>query len=97
MILFHRVENQERIEAFDSATGKSLWQAAFPANYRGGIDADTGPRCAPVVAGDAVIVFGAAADLHCVALADGVKRWSRALGADYEADDGYFGAGIRRW
>jgi outer membrane protein assembly factor BamB len=40
-----------------------------------------------------VIAFGAAGDLHCVALADGKKLWSRAAYADFEGDEGYFGAG----
>ncbi len=93
VLVFHRIENQERLQAFDAATGKDLWQANFPASYRGGIDSDTGPRCAPVVSGDSAIVFGAAADLHCVALADGQKRWTRNLSADYDVDEGYFGAG----
>ena len=93
VIVFHRVDDNERLQAFDAATGKSLWKADFPASYRGGVNPDNGPRCVPVAAGDAVIVFGAAADLHCVSLADGKPRWSRALGVDYEADEGYFGAG----
>jgi outer membrane protein assembly factor BamB len=93
VILFHRVENQERLEAWELATGKPLWKTDFVANYRGGIDPDNGPRSVPVIAGDNVLAFGAAGDLHCVALADGKKRWSRSLFADYDADEGYFGAG----
>jgi outer membrane protein assembly factor BamB len=92
-IAFHRVGDVERIEAFDAASGKSLWKADFPATYRGGIDADKGPRCVPLVADGSVYVFGAAGDLHTVALADGKKHWSRSLYADYDGDEGYFGAG----
>jgi outer membrane protein assembly factor BamB len=92
-IAFHRVDDQERIEAFDAASGKSLWKADFDATYRGGIDADKGPRCVPLIAEGRVYVFGAAGDLHAVSLADGKKLWSRSLYDDYGGDEGYFGAG----
>lgn len=93
VIAFHRVDDQERVEAFDAASGKSLWKADFDATYRGGIDADKGPRCVPLIAEDRVYVFGAAGELHAVALADGKKLWSRSLYDDYGGDEGYFGAG----
>lgn len=93
VVVFHRLGNQERIEALDADGGKSIWQADFPARYRGGIDSDTGPRCVPLVQDGKVYVFGAAGDLHCVALADGKKLWTRELYVDYDGDEGYFGAG----
>src|SRR5262249_12254140 len=65
----------------------------FAASYRGGIDPDIGPRCVPLLAEGTAYVFGAAGDLHAVALDTGKKRWSRALYADYKGDEGYFGAG----
>ena len=92
-IVFHRVGSSERVECLDAPRGRSLWKADFSASYRGGFNPDTGPRCVPLVAGSSVYVFGAAGDLHAVALESGEKRWSRALYADYHGDDGYFGAG----
>lgn len=93
VIVFHRVDDFERVEAFDADTGRSLWKTDFEAIYRGGVDPDTGPRCVPLVHAGAVYVYGAAGELHCVALETGKARWSRTLAADYGADDGYFGAG----
>ncbi len=93
VVVFHRVGNQELVEALDTATGQRLWKAEFAARYRGGIDSDLGPRCVPLVQDGKVYVFGAAGDLHCVALADGKKLWTRELYVDYEGDEGYFGAG----
>jgi outer membrane protein assembly factor BamB len=81
------------VECLDAVNGKSLWTANFEANYRGGIDADKGPRCVPLIAGNAVYVFGASGDLHAVALDTGKPLWSRALCDDYKSDLGYFGAG----
>ncbi|MFN0017921.1 MAG: PQQ-binding-like beta-propeller repeat protein [Pirellulaceae bacterium] len=93
VVVFHRVGNQERVEALDVANGKSLWQADYKARYRGGIDSDLGPRCVPLVQDGKVYVFGAAGDMHCVQLADGKKLWSRELYVDYDGDEGFFGAG----
>lgn len=93
VVVFDRVDDQERVLAFDLATGKQLWKTAFEATYGGGIDADLGPRCVPTIYQGNVYVFGAGADLHSVELATGKKRWSRALASDYAAPDGYFGAG----
>jgi outer membrane protein assembly factor BamB len=93
VVVFHRVGNQERVEALDVANGKSLWQADYKARYRGGIDSDLGPRCVPLVQDGKVYVFGAAGDMHSVQLADGKKLWSRELYVDYDGDEGYFGAG----
>jgi len=93
VLVFYQQEAQEIVEAIDAKTGKSLWRAAFEANYRGGIDANTGPRCVPLIQNARVFAFGADGDLHCVDLATGAKRWSRSLYEDYRADRGYFGAG----
>jgi outer membrane protein assembly factor BamB len=93
VIVFHRVEKKERVEAIDVKTGRSLWQTDFTALYAGGINSDTGPRCVPVVHDGSVYVFGAAGDLHAVELATGKKRWSREAYADLGGDPGYFGAG----
>ncbi len=93
VIVFHRVEESEIVEALDAASGKPAWKATFEANYRGGVNPDTGPRCVPLVADGKVYVFGSAGDLRCVSLAKGEKLWERSLLAEYKADEGYFGAG----
>lgn len=93
VVVFHRVGDRERIEAIDAGSGKSLWHTDFPASYRGTINPDSGPRATPLIFGDAVFAYGAAGDMHCVALADGRERWSRNLLEDFEGDQGYFGAG----
>ena len=93
VVVFHRRGDVERIEALDAKTGNRLWRADFEAGYGGGVNSDTGPRCVPLIFKDRVVVFGAAGDLHCVALADGKKLWSRSLFADYGGSEGYFGAG----
>jgi len=95
VIMFHRINESERIEALDAKTGDQIWQIDFKAEYGGGINSDTGPRCVPIIDSqrDRVFVYGAAGDVHCVSFSKGAKIWSRSVRSDYRADDGYFGAG----
>lgn len=93
LLVFHRVGMRERLDALDAQTGKPLWNAEFPANYRGGIDPDKGPRCVPVVHEGRVYLHGADGDVHAVDLASGRTLWSRALRQEYSGSEGYFGAG----
>ena len=93
VIQFHRLEDQEVLSCFDVTNGKEIWTHKTKAYYRGGVNADLGPRATPLIADNAVVSFGAAGDMTCVSLADGKQRWIRNLSTDYEAADGYFGAG----
>lgn len=93
VILFHRSEDEERVDAFDARTGGPQWSVSFPAAYAGGVSPDRGPRCVPVIDGERVFVLGAAGDVHCVGFADGKKIWSRSLTREFKAQEGYFGFG----
>ena len=73
VVVFHRAGDKERVECLDASSGRSMWQTDFSANYRGGVNPDTGPRCVPLIHGQQVFLFGAAGDLHCVALESGPK------------------------
>ena len=95
VVVFHRVDDVERAEAFDRDTGRQLWKTDFEASYRGGYDplGDLGPRATPVVHEGRVYVMGAAGALHSLDLTTGKRRWSRDLYIEYGAPEGYFGAG----
>lgn len=93
VVVFHRVDRQERLEAYDAGSGERLWRVAVPASYRGGVDPDLGPRCVPLIARHRVIAVGAAGDCLAVEWATGQKLWSRPLARQYNAPEGYFGIG----
>jgi outer membrane protein assembly factor BamB len=93
LFLFHRLGEHELVTCFSAADGSVVWETKLPADYRGGIDPDIGPRCVPTVDGDDVIVYGAAGQLSCLSRLDGKTRWSVALRKQFKAEDGYFGAG----
>ncbi|MGQ0633283.1 MAG: PQQ-binding-like beta-propeller repeat protein [Planctomycetaceae bacterium] len=92
-VLFHREGNDEIAVTLDALTGKELWTRSFPASYGGGVSSDRGPRCVPLIDGDRVFLHGAAGDLHCVSLRSGESVWSRRARQEFQAPEGYFGAG----
>ncbi len=93
VLAFHRLGIEEVLEAVDLNSGQKLWRASWPATYRDGVNEDIGPRCVPTVAGKLVVCYGAAGDLAAVELDQGKLLWHRRLRAEYDAEDGYFGAG----
>ncbi|MGH9257718.1 MAG: PQQ-binding-like beta-propeller repeat protein, partial [Vicinamibacterales bacterium] len=69
VIIFHRVGNEEVVEALDARTGASQWRYAYATAYRDDFGFDEGPRAVPVVASGAVYTFGAQGQLHAIDLA----------------------------
>jgi outer membrane protein assembly factor BamB len=92
--LFHRVADRELVEALEAATGQTVWKdAGHPTRFRPQVGGGDGPLCTPVVAGSRVIVFGASGTLACLDAATGRRLWTRETHRDFDAPEGYFGAG----
>ncbi|MFQ5731215.1 MAG: PQQ-binding-like beta-propeller repeat protein [Planctomycetaceae bacterium] len=92
-VLFHRVGAKEVVEGLNALTGKPLWKAEHPTTFRSPYSPDKGPRCTPVIHKQHVYVFGAQGVLRCLNLKDGKSIWMRKTHAEFEAPEGYFGAG----
>lgn len=92
VILFHRVANQEVVEAFDSRTGEARWRYGYPTTYRDDFGFDEGPRAVPVIHDGVVYTFGAQGQLHAVDLAKGTKIWSVDTAARFNVAKGFFGS-----
>lgn len=60
------------LEAFDAASGKSLWKQSVPTKYN---QQFPGTRCTPVVDGERIYTYGADAQLIARNLADGAEAW----------------------
>ena len=93
LILFHRVGNEEVVEALDALTGAPRWRYAYPTRYEDDFGFDEGPRAVPVVAGGIVYTFGAEGQLHAIDLARGMRVWSEDTTRRFGVAKGYFGAG----
>src|SRR5262249_20126993 len=91
VFLFHRVGDDEVLEALDPATGKQHWAFKYPTKYRDDFNFDNGPRATPLVSSGTVFILGANGDLHAVKEATGEKLWGRNILTDYKADKGFFG------
>lgn len=92
-LLFHRVDNEEVVEALDAATGLPLWRSGHPTTFRPQVGGGDGPLCTPLVHDGRVIVFGAQGVLRCLDAATGAERWRRDTHREFGAPEGYFGAG----
>ena len=92
-ILFHRMEDDEVVEALDTTTGKVLWSTRWPVQYRARINPDTGPRCIPLIHDNTVYLYGVAGRLVCLDLENGAERWARDTRRDYQFPESYFGVG----
>lgn len=69
--------------AFDTDSGQEMWRTQIGRNRRdsqGG-----GPRSTPMVDGELVCALGAMANLHCLDVSTGEKRWGYDLEKDYGA------------
>ena len=93
LLLFHRQNNQEILEALDPATGKRLWAESEPTSYRDDFGFDEGPRSAPAVdAAGRVFAYGAEGFLRAVDLATGKRLWGFNAMQRYQAPKNFFGA-----
>ncbi len=91
LVLFHRVDNEEVVEALEASTGKALWKFAYPTSYRDDFGFDEGPRATPTVADGVVYTLGATGNLNAIRLSDGKLLWKRAMNEEYRVQKGYFG------
>ena len=92
-VLFDRIGDSDRVRLLNLETGKEVWRRDLKAGYRGGMDSDKGPRSVPIILEKSILVYSAAGDLTLLARKDGSVLWTRALRKEYQAEDGYFGAG----
>jgi outer membrane protein assembly factor BamB len=92
VILFHRRENRAIVESLDAATGKRVWVAEYPTEYRDDFGFDEGPRATPAIAGERIYTFGAEGVLQSLDFATGKRVWSVDTKQKFGADKGFFGA-----
>jgi outer membrane protein assembly factor BamB len=91
LVLFHRLNNRETVDAMDAATGKTLWTFDYATSYRDDFGFDEGPRAVPVIAAGRVFTHGADGWLHGLDFATGKQLWSVDTRRVFDAPKGYFG------
>ena len=92
LIVFHRIEGREVVDALDPQTGVARWRHAYPTAYRDDFGFDEGPRAVPVVADGIVYTFGAEGRLHAIDLSSGKPLWNVDAMKQFGVPKGFFGA-----
>jgi len=92
LILFHRVNDEEVVDALDAKTGAPRWHYAYKTSYRDDFGFDEGPRAVPVVAQNRVYTFGAEGQMRALDLATGKEIWAVDTMRRFHVRKGYFGA-----
>ena len=91
VILFHRIADEEIVQALEARTGKEQWSFRYPTTYRDSFGFDEGPRASPAVANGRVYSFGAQGFLHCLQLETGKEIWSVDTKKKFRVRKGFFG------
>jgi hypothetical protein len=84
LVLHHRLGDEEIVECFDAATGKSLWRYGYPSHYLDPYGYNNGPRGSPLLASDRCYTFGAEGKLLCLDLKSGKLVWQRDTAKEWE-------------
>ncbi|MEI7731629.1 MAG: PQQ-binding-like beta-propeller repeat protein [Verrucomicrobiota bacterium] len=93
LVLHHRVQQEELVEAMEAATGKMLWRHTNVSRYADPYGYNNGPRCTPLLTTNRCFTFGAEGRLQCLDLADGRSLWERETGRDWTVPPPFFGVG----
>ena len=93
LVLHHRLQQEEIVEAFDPATGKPLWRHAYPSHFRDPFGYNNGPRCTPLLASNRCYTFGAEGKLLCLDLQTGRLIWQRDTAQEWNVPEPFFGVG----
>ncbi len=75
--------DEERVVAYDLATGEPVWSHADPGRYETTI-AGPGPRATPTIRDGVVYTMGALGRLNALELASGRLLWSRDVLAEHD-------------
>jgi outer membrane protein assembly factor BamB len=93
LVLHHSIGEEEIVECFDPANGKSLWRYSYPSHFRDPYGYNNGPRGTPLLASNLCYTFGAEGKLLCLDLPTGKLIWQRDTAKDWEIPPAFFGVG----
>ena len=80
------IPGKERVKAFDSDTGKVIWEHTYDCPYSTVYLYAIGPRCSPTVDCDRVYTLGSEGDLKCFQAKSGKVLWQKSFKSDYALD-----------
>ena len=93
LVLFHRIANEQIVEALDAKTAKPVWRHASPTRYRDPFGYNNGPRCTPLLTEKHCYTFGAEGVLLCLNVKTGKPVWQRKTAEEFQVTEAFFGVG----
>jgi outer membrane protein assembly factor BamB len=93
LVLFHRIGNEEIVEAFDAKTARPVWRHSYPTRYRDPFGYNNGPRCTPLLTEKQCFTFGAEGVLLCLDITTGKTVWQRKTAEEFRVPESFFGVG----
>ena len=93
LILFHRLDGKEIVEARKAVSGDPVWEYSYPVDYQDRYGYSAGPRASPVVCDGLVYIHGVTAWLSCLEVKTGKLVWRRDLAREYDVPRYFFGKG----
>jgi hypothetical protein len=91
LFLFDREKDKARLSCLKSETGEFLWKFEYVTDYEDYYGYNTGPRCAPVVDGNRVYIFGSEGMLYCLHVVDGKVLWKVDTRTQFGVIQNFFG------
>ncbi|MDA1178202.1 MAG: PQQ-like beta-propeller repeat protein [Planctomycetota bacterium] len=90
---FDSQEEQARLRCLDAATAELIWTFSYHSEYNDLYSYDRGPRCAPLIDGDRLYLFGVEGMLHCLNTKDGTIVWKQDTQKEFGVIQNFFGVG----
>lgn len=92
LVLHHRIREEEIVECFEAAAGKSKWRYAYPSQFIDPYGYNNGPRCTPLLTSNRCYTFGAEGKLLCLDR-KGKLIWQRDTASEWKIPAAFFGVG----
>jgi outer membrane protein assembly factor BamB len=88
-----KMTNKATLVCLNAETGKKLWDFAYESVYEDVIGYNDGPRCAPLIDGNRVYLFGVEGMLYCLDATTGQEIWKLNTAKEYHVLQNFFGVG----
>lgn len=91
VLLHHRIDNEEILDALDVETGKTLWRSSHACTYVDSYGMDPGPKSTPTIIDGKVYTYGIQGLLACTDFETGKNIWKVDTLKQYQSKKGFFG------
>jgi outer membrane protein assembly factor BamB len=93
LVLHHRLEKEEIVEAMNARDGRLIWRFGYPSSFVDPFGYNNGPRCTPLLTMNRCYTFGAEGKLLCLDVLTGARVWERDTARDWDVPEAFFGVG----